>query len=232
MIGVLRRRVMGGKAEVPEWKLYVQDGLVFQLDGTNKGATDGTWVDLVGGKVFTANNSTYIQSVEDGFLFSGEDAYNASVFNAMTSSSTLVGTRTYTMEAACSPTAWGSGRRALFIASNRACGLSLRGDFFWASGSNGRWTNSIREDQLQKVTMSFNQDIGLINGQQLTTITSGEQMSVSDAFQVGSCQNRGYNFAGTIHSIRIYSRSLSLAERLHNQQVDNERFNLGLTITT
>ena len=220
-----RRRYMGSNKGIDE-NSYIQDGLVFQLDGINKGATDGTWVDLKSNRVFTANNSTYIQSDDDGFTFI--DGSNA--FNAMTCSSALTGSTTWTMEAACSPTAWNTlTSRALFTSSNRGCGLSLRGDFHWSNGSNKGWENNILSQQLPKVTLSMNADMGVLNGEQLTKTKGGEQMTTS-GFQVGSCQNKGFNFVGTIHSIRMYNRSLTLEERLHNQKVDNIRFNLGLSI--
>ena len=219
-----RRRYMGSKKGYDE-NSYIQDGLVFQLDGINKGATDGTWVDLKSNRVFTANNSTYIQSDDDGFTFI--DGSNA--FIAMTCSSGLVGTTTWTMEAACSPTAWGNHDRAIFTSSNRGCGLSLMGVYHWSNGSNKGWKNDILSQRLPKVTLSMNADMGVLNGEQLTTARDGEQMSTS-GFQVGSCQNKDYNFVGTIHSIRMYNRSLTLEERLHNQKVDNIRFNLGLSI--
>ena len=38
-------------------------------------------------------------------------------------------------------------------------------------------------------------------------------------------------FNGHIYSIRFYNRKLTQAEQLHNQYVDNLRFNLGLNIT-
>ena len=220
-----RRRYMGATKGYDE-NSYIQDGLVFQFDGINKGATDGTWVDLKSNRVFTANNATYIQSADDGFTFiDGSNAYTA-----MTCSSGLVGTTTWTMEAACSPTAWGTTSwRAIFASSNRGCGLSLRGLFHWSSGSNKGWENDILSQQLPKVTLSMNADMGVLNGEQLTTPSGGNQMTTS-GFAVGSCQNKSYNFVGTIHSIRMYNRSLTLEERLHNQKVDNIRFNLGLEI--
>lgn len=220
-----RRRYMGATKGYDE-NSYIQDGLVFQLDGINKGATDGTWVDLKSNRVFTANNSTYIQSDDDGFTFiDGSNAYIA-----MTCSSALTGSTTWTMEAACSPAAWNtSSARALFTSSNRGCGLALNGIFHWSSGAGKGWSNNILSSQLKKVTLSMNADMGILNGEQLTTTRNGEQMTTS-GFAVGSCQNKSYNFVGTIHSIRMYNRSLTLEERLHNQKVDNIRFNLGLSI--
>ena len=41
---------------IPSADAYVQDGLVFQLDGIDKGNVEGAWVDRKGGRQFTLNN--------------------------------------------------------------------------------------------------------------------------------------------------------------------------------
>lgn len=48
----LRRRMMmqQGGEPLPE---YIQDGLVFWLDGIDKGNITGKWIDLIGGIEFT-----------------------------------------------------------------------------------------------------------------------------------------------------------------------------------
>jgi hypothetical protein len=43
-------------APIPGADAYVQDGLVFQLDGIEKGGVDGVWKDLVGNKDFILFN--------------------------------------------------------------------------------------------------------------------------------------------------------------------------------
>lgn len=203
---------------------YVTDGLVFHLDGIEKGATDGSWIDLVGGKVFTANNSTYIQPAVDGFTFIG----GSNDINVMINNNGLVGTANWTMEAVCSPTTWGTFN-CIFSSSNRGCGLTLDGRYLYSNNSSGGWVTNITSDHIEKVTLSLNKDIGLLNGEQLTTMKSSDQWTTT-GFRVGSCQSKNHNFYGTIHSIRMYNRSLTLEERLHNQRIDNIRFNLGLNI--
>ena len=41
---------------IPSADAYVQDGLVFQLDGIDKGNVEGAWVDRKAGRQFTLNN--------------------------------------------------------------------------------------------------------------------------------------------------------------------------------
>ena len=52
-------------------------------------------------------------------------------------------------------------------------------------------------------------------------------------YRIGSAAGGGaskHPFNGHIYSIRFYNRKLTQAEQLHNQQVDNLRFNLELTL--
>ena len=51
--------------------------------------------------------------------------------------------------------------------------------------------------------------------------------------RIGCRMKNGVNekfFKGTVHAIRVYDTILTMAEMLANQKVDNQRFNLGLTI--
>ena len=45
-----------GIGDIPTAASYIQDGLVFQLDGIERG--DSGWTDLIGGKKFTLYNCT------------------------------------------------------------------------------------------------------------------------------------------------------------------------------
>lgn len=91
-----RRRYMGGGgAPVPTD--YIQDGLVFQLDGIDKGATDGTWVDLIGGNVFTNNGAI---SFDTYFYFSNKGHMNGTSMEC---------SNQYTVEACFAPDSSFSG---------------------------------------------------------------------------------------------------------------------------
>ena len=56
---------------IPSADAYVQDGLVFQLDGIDKGNIEGAWVDRKAGKQFTLNNCI-VNS--DNIEFNGTDS--------------------------------------------------------------------------------------------------------------------------------------------------------------
>ena len=56
---------------IPSADAYVQDGLVFQLDGIDKGNVEGAWVDRKAGRQFTLNNCI-INS--DNIQFNGTDS--------------------------------------------------------------------------------------------------------------------------------------------------------------
>lgn len=211
---------------------YIQDGLVFWLDGINKGATDGTWVDLIGNKVYTANNDKYIFPVSNGFRFDyfGDYDYGDTNFiSKMTCSSGIVGTKDWTVEAACvanKPSGATMDSSCLFQASLRACCITLNGYYRYDNGNYAWVTNNTRQGS---IILSLDDTTGMENGVELTEKQSTTRLTVSGS-TVGGSSQWYHDFFGVIHSIRMYNRSLSLEEKLHNQRIDNERFNLGLTL--
>jgi hypothetical protein len=87
------------------------------------------------------------------------------------------------------------------------------------------------------ITLSINGDRGIINGILTGYIHETEtdywNADTYNRYRIGSAINGGAAkapFDGHIYSIRFYNRKLTQAEQLHNQQIDNIRFNLGLTI--
>ena len=87
-----------------------------------------------------------------------------------------------------------------------------------------------------KYTFSMNLNGGLFNGTQVNINSGTDYWSTNDSenrIRIGCRYNISSNanaFKGTIYAIRAYNRRISFAEMLNNQQVDNLRFNLGLTI--
>ena len=214
---------MGGKSNPYDEFGYVKDGKIFHLDGIDKGATDGTWVDLIGGKVFTSNSSTYIEAVNNGFHFlSG----GGRTYVSMSNSTELTGNANWTMECACVADN-AQNNASMFTSSSRGYGMALNGTYRFANGNYAWTTSGIKNGS---VVLALGENIGVENGTQLTTKKSAIGQMTTSWFRVGSCQNWSHNFYGVIHSIRIYNRVLTYDEIIHNQQVDNERFNLGLTI--
>lgn len=221
---------------------YVSDGLVFYLDGKAKGNNEGKWTDLVGGVQWTNYGAT---SVNNGWHFSDGaymlddgtmDSYayaNCTVevcIDSETSGSNyfifvgaggdLIGCFTQSYKGGYSiTTSW------FIIKGTTTSSSSSRGAIAYGSviDGNGKFTMSLAGQNtsgywngVQKPThnVSYSSDGTAIIGKRISKTAGGDS----------------FPFTGTIHSIRIYNRLLTNAEILSNQRIDNERFNLGLTI--
>lgn len=204
---------------------YIKNGLVLQLDGVDKGTSDTTkWVDLIGGIEFTEVNGV---SMHNG--------NHLTFFGSNYGEQMLVGDKvvdfpasTHTVEAVmiCRVTGWqgifGSG-------SNGKVMLYQRGSNLAMSGTQIGVTEKLP-----------------INSPRIVGLTSERYMYNGEVFEylssvvlarnyvyptIGSLSTgQTYGFLGDLFAIRIYNRHLTTEEMLHNQKVDNERFNLGLQI--
>lgn len=225
-----RRRMMmqKGGIECP----YIKDGLALWLDGIEKGATNGNWVDLIQGIEFV--NSGYAQSVQDGFYFS--NAKNA--WLSAPADGTLFPSDTSTIEVCFealqantymtifSPRATGYINAGIRVSGGNYCSYTSLGSSVPATA----YKYSV-PTLFACRTLSMNADKAMANFIEYQKSGTGgfSEGSNSGTF-IGKRANRvgtGF-FYGYIRSIRIYSRHLTLAEMLFNQQIDNTRFNLGL----
>ena len=211
-----RRRYMGGVAALPyDENSYIQDGLVFQLDGINKGTADGTWTDLKGGLVFTNYGA-----VEDanGFTFAN-NAY-------MRIESSFSPNENYTIESS-------------FYCTTKGVVISSGGDqkynlfMYLSDGLFLQHTNKYNYDITMNSNsiVSVNDSLGYINGRIAQRLSQSDYWG-SEGTNIG-CSYYGTSrrwFSGKIYAIRVYNRKLTSEELLYNQKVDNVRFNLGLTI--
>lgn len=216
---LLRRRYMGGGgAPVPTD--YIQDGLVFQLDGIDKGATDGTWVDLIGGNVFTNNGAI---SFDTYFYFSNGGHMNGTRMEC---------SNQYTVEACFAPDSSFSG-----MVFQTMSGMSVdKGEAMYLYLDQGLFLNHNAFYNLNKNvgnnTISLNVNLGVQNGQTISRGTHSDYWGNKDDFNIGYNSHwvGRFFFTGKIYAIRIYSKLLTQAEMINNQRVDNTRFNLGLSI--
>ena len=221
-----RRRYMGGVAAPPyDENSYIQDGLVFQLDGINKGATDGTWVDLVDGVAFT--NAGSVTKLNNGWSF---DATTNSYFSSGTLGFLGVN-ENFTVEVCIIPSR-SSGNEAVFVfASSNSTG----GPLFFMAGSNTTFLQKRNTYPVPRVADSplcvgLNLSLGVVNGEEKTK-NSGTDFWNTNGPTIGKRDFSQSNyFKGTIHAIRIYSKMLSKQDILYNQHIDNIRFNLGLSL--
>ena len=220
MIGVNRRRVMGD-SPYDEYG-YIKKGKVFHLDGINKGATDGSWVDLVGGNVFENNgavsNDTYFYFSNNGYLI-GTSHY---------------GTIDYTVETCFAPDAQFRGM-VFQSGTDAAAGTNI---VLYQYLDQGLFLSNRPMYNLNSVvgnnTISLNENIGVQNGVTITRGIKSDWWAAVDNFLIGLNMygegTRRLYYIGKIYSIRFYDRRLTAEEILHNQQIDNIRFNLGLNI--
>ena len=194
---------------------YITDGLVFHLDGIDKGATAGSWTDLINGVVLAGTN---VISTQYGWSFDGSAYFSGD--------HTLTGTSDYTLEICFKPTV-----------TDSYCILAINGNtkdniIFYKSSNTitflqreNTYTMSLSANS--NYSVSLNLDQGMLNGAKVTKNQSTDYWYNSSTFYVGRRSNGQY-FTGNIYSIRLYNRRLTEAEQLNNFNVDNARFNLGL----
>ena len=196
-------------APIPGADAYVQDGLVFQLDGIDKGNVEGAWVDRKAGKQFTLNNCI-VNS--DNIEFNGTDSQ--AVYNQLLDFGT-----TTTLE-------------VVFIKEKNG------GDII-CSGTNVQlltlhYTNKIRFFSGNQVVGMPLPDPTTIHT--LSVPTSGRPIldqiaqpkTYKNNYSVSDTETYigGFHLKGKIYSIRIYNRNLTQAEMIKNQMIDIQRFNI------
>ena len=219
---------------------YIQDGLILHLDGINKGSENG-WVDLINNREFTENGNVTKDS--SSYIFDGSIntylQYNISDFPTFTQDNSTIEI-CYKLENNDTKYYYiiGSGKRntynPLLYVNNTQITWNEDGHVYgnYKDGNN----DSILFHN-NPIILSINGDRCMANG-----INIGELLDSTDywdpnngtmRYRIGSAAGGGaskHPFNGHIYSIRFYNRKLTQAEQLHNQQVDNLRFNLELTL--
>ena len=218
---------------------YVSSGLVLQLDGIQQGDTDGVWTDLARGVVWTPTGAT---KLPNGWYFDGQsymlDDGTLDSFNSKTSTvevclnSELSHTTYFLFVDSSSNTVFcyadTFNGNSIYITRGAkgdsssygavSCGSTSSGDYGY-----GKRIISYNGD-------SSNTNAGYLNGIVLKAIDCN-YVAVSTAIIGKRIASTGeFPFKGTLHSLRVYNRKLSLAEMLQNQKIDNERFKMGFNI--
>lgn len=213
--------MQGGKSDTYDDMGYIKAGKIFHLDGINKGNTENAWTDLVGGIVYTnynvtplgngwsfpGTNGVYLGKSGTQFAGSANRTIEVCFYNKVESTLFLFVDGTNITDSIC--LIIDKSYKALFLQNKQTY------DFFPTKDNPH--------------CVSLNQDVGLYDGSEVQKSTSTYWGSDSNSYIGRRCRT-GNPYNGYIYSIRIYDRKLSAAEMLHNQQVDNERFNLGLDI--
>ena len=200
---------------IPSADAYVQDGLVFQLDGIDKGNVEGAWVDRKAGRQFTLNNCI-VNS--DNIEFNGTDSeavYNQLLDFGTTTTLEVVYTREKVFGTIIS-----SGTKVELIALRLTSGYKYR--FF----SGNQVTGQTFPDPTAIHTLSIPTSGRPILDQIAQAKTYKDIFTESDT-DTNTYVGGGPSYLkGKIYSIRIYNRNLTQAEMLKNQMIDIERFNI------
>lgn len=235
---------------------YVSNGLVMHLDGLNQGSQSEKWIDTVGGKEF-AFSSSGATAVANGVQFDGARTsyaaceslvnvpYNqgtievcftqldgfvdaSQVFLVQSENNLLCSGIQRFSAAAASP-----GVHAVTFGTFNTEGQTLMARR--KAASNGTDSAAIIS---QASTISQSVDRMMINGNVCGLAIDGTRFLFNTnnvGIRIGSqystiTGSAGYGCKAIIHDIRIYNRLLTEEEMRYNQRIDNERYNLGLTL--
>lgn len=212
----------------PPVPTYIQDGLVFWLDGINRGTNPGIWTDLIGGLQFTPDDDSVL--FEENSVFCPENKglyYNGQIYAPLAS---------YTIEAAIYGRLGSNAYFTTGYANNtQMMGIGSYGGYgvMSAGGANNgiRAPRDIPHNRDANRIMSGNVLVNISNFEVNTPFSNSDSVWAETTGISTVGRGRCYGQSSTpkrIYSIRIYNRQLSVEEILHNQQIDNERFNLGL----
>lgn len=209
----LLRRRFGGKKE----DSYITDGLIFHLDGINRGTTDPTkWVDLVGGVEFNGTNSW-------GANYRIGNSSNTMVAYGITEP-TLASA---TMEIVYRVTEQQNRRiyEPNVQKGNNFCfGYAANYMSLTNNTSNKRCIKIADAPRNHDHCVSYYGTKIVLDGAEYTPTNYDWFYGMNDG------STRIGHLGCRIYSIRFYNRLLTTDEMIHNQRVDNERFQLGLTI--
>lgn len=201
---------------IPSADAYVQDGLVFQLDGIDKGNVEGAWVDRKAGRQFTLNNCI-VNS--DNIEFNGTDS--EAVHNQLLDLGTTTTLEVVFIKEKTSATIISSGDKVQLIALHTISGYNYR--FF----SGKQIIGQPFPDPTAIHTLSIPTSGRPILDQIAQPKTYKDIDSESESDTTHTYVGGGPSYLkGKIYSIRIYNRNLTQAEMLKNQMIDIERFNI------
>lgn len=200
---------------------YIQDGLFLWLDGIDKGQDNTAWVDKVNGYTFTNN----------GAVFNADHIYlNGSSFLVCSTIPSFPLTGEGTIEVVYE----NEGGYGVIImppsgTGGQVCfGIISGYGLMWSAGYN----RPKYSDAPIKGSVSISLARAIGNGVALTR--NGSSYLSNGGSRPAYIGKRDYGagnlFTGKIYCIRIYNRQLTQNEVLNNLGIDNDRFNLGLTL--
>ena len=214
MINLLQRRreMMGASGED-----YITDGLVFHLDGINRGTADPTkWIDLVGGVEFSGTDSwgaTYRIGGHSNTMI----AHDMQELSLGSGTMEIVYRMTETRNERIYEPNVRTGNNFCFGHAGQYISLTN-------NSSNKMCVSQSYAPLFSDHCFSYNANTIVVDGVDVPSVLYDWFYGMSDG-----TTRIGY-MPCYIYSIRFYNRMITSDEMKHNHRVDNQRFNLGLTM--
>ena len=220
---------------IPSADAYVQDGLVFQLDGIDKGNVEGAWVDRKAGRQFTLNNCI-VNS--DNIEFNGTDS--SAVDNDNYTLPTVP--ENYTIEVVLY---YGGGSGILTQNSTTTSYGSpmmvalYSTAYYLTIGRKLYAVEALPENKYMCLqAQSMGQEVQVnCNGDVLASRKGNDSIIDNNFFTYGrpsvgcvwtSSSDKAGQLLGKVYSIRLYNRLLTEEERYNNMVVDYMRFRIPI----
>ena len=207
-----RRRIMIAASS----SYYIQDGLIFQLDGINKGDNPNGWTELVNNFVFPYNEHMFVEN--DGVVFeSGNTCGIVSDFEFPLSGQ---------IEVVCEKT--NSNSFVICTAKSNNLMFSFYSQYCICVTATANKTIPIRDIPNNTInSFSYNTAKQSINNIQTISSVNNRFGINTNMITLGYRQTiSSYGYIGKICSIRVYNRQLTDGEVAHNYNVDRVRFRL------
>lgn len=206
---------------------YVQNGLVFQLDGIDWGNVAGHWIERKNGYDWYEHNNTNLHTEDDCMVLTGNNYYitNDALPSFPISTHSIEMCVMFKNNGWVGITNFGSGNVSFWGNSNSI--------LMWARGSS---ISGIPQSSLYNLPVSTNTRKVSVHAQSgifwvdnigITPTGTGTRGDAGRAV-IGTLgyTESSYGFKGSIYAIRIYNRQLSEEEIAHNYEIDKIRFNI------
>lgn len=199
---------------------YNSNGLIFYLDGINKGTDSNYWTDLIGGLQFAYDNCT--------------KGTNCVTFNGTGVTKTLC-SKTFpqtscTIEVVCDYCAQPSFVMFAPHKGDVLAGFSAPGNgialFYWASNS-AHMNYCCDTDKFY----AGNNDMTVCNGKTIRQQGTDSWGAQIDGYMKLGGRGTDRFYIGNVYAIRIYNRKLTKSEIVTNQTIDNQRFGFDIPLT-
>ena len=222
---------------IPSADAYVQDGLVFQLDGIDKGNVEGAWVDRKAGRQFTLNNCI-VNS--DNIEFNGTDSEAIDndnyTFPAVPENYTIevvlyYGGGSGILTQNSTTTSYGSPMIVALYSTAYYLTIGRKLYAVEALPENKYMClQALAKGQTQTIQVNCNGDV-LAKRYGTDSIIDNNFFTYGQA-SIGcvwtSSSDRAGQLLGKVYSIRLYNRLLTEEERYNNMVVDYMRFRIPI----